>query len=335
MRRPGDLQDPPVRHAPRWPRRCRSPEGERRVDRDLAQRGQPLLGVRVQPRHGVQQRPQIGVLRPLQQLGAGAALHHPAAIEHDDLVGDVGDHAEIVADEQDRHAELGLQVLHQLEDLRLDGDVERGGRLVGDQHRRPADQRHGDHGALAQAAGELEREEAAPPARVRGSRPGAASRRSCFAPLRRSTRWCSISASPIWSPIVCSGESELIGSWKMIEIRAAANVAALGAVLRERGEVEAAALALRVVEPDRAAGDPGVRRQDAQDRLRDHGLARAALADHRHGPVGREVERHAGHGLDLALVGGEGDAQIADRQQRLAHRPSPNNAPAAASVARG
>jgi hypothetical protein len=26
-------------------------------------------------------------------------------------------------------------------------------------------------------------------------------------------------ASPIWSPIVCSGERELIGSWKMIEIR--------------------------------------------------------------------------------------------------------------------
>ena len=48
-----------------------------------------------------------------------------------------------------------------------------------------------------------------------------------------------------------------------------------------------------------------------------------------------EVERHAGHGLDLALVGGKSDAQIADRQQRLDHRPSPNSAPAAASVARG
>jgi hypothetical protein len=40
-----------------------------------------------------------------------------------------------------------------ISDLRLDGDVERGGRLVGDQHFRIAGERHGDHGALAHAAG--------------------------------------------------------------------------------------------------------------------------------------------------------------------------------------
>ena len=44
-----------------------------------------------------------------------------------------------------------------LQDLRLDRDVERRRRLVGDQQRRAADQRHGDHRALAQAAGKLER----------------------------------------------------------------------------------------------------------------------------------------------------------------------------------
>ena len=54
-----------------------------------------------------------------------------------------------------------------------------------------------------------------------------------------------------------------------------------------------------------------------------------------------EVEAVAGVSLDLppnrtvAVVGGKIDAQIADRQQRLDHRPSPNSAPAAASVARG
>ena len=40
----------------------------------------------------------------------------------------------------------------QVEDLRLDGDVERRGRLVGDQQRGLAGQRHGDHDALAHAA---------------------------------------------------------------------------------------------------------------------------------------------------------------------------------------
>ena len=50
-----------------------------------------------------------------------------------------------------------LQLAHQVEDLRLDGDVERGGRLVGDQQCRFAEQRHRDHHALAHAARELVR----------------------------------------------------------------------------------------------------------------------------------------------------------------------------------
>ena len=50
-----------------------------------------------------------------------------------------------------------LQVGEQLQDLRLDGDVERGRRLVGDQQLRRAGERHRDHDALAHAAGELVR----------------------------------------------------------------------------------------------------------------------------------------------------------------------------------
>ena len=50
-----------------------------------------------------------------------------------------------------------LQRAHEIEDLRLDGHVERGGRLVGDQELRVAGQRHRDHRALAHAAGQLVR----------------------------------------------------------------------------------------------------------------------------------------------------------------------------------
>src|SRR5690606_25122373 len=50
-------------------------------------------------------------------------------------------------------AEIGDQV----EDLRLDGDVESGGRLVGDEDVRVVGKRHGDHDALALAAGKLVR----------------------------------------------------------------------------------------------------------------------------------------------------------------------------------
>ena len=62
---------------------------------------------------------------------------------------------EVVRDQDDRHAVLDLQRLHQLDDLRLDGDVERGRRLVRDQQLRVERQRHGDHRPLSHSAGEL------------------------------------------------------------------------------------------------------------------------------------------------------------------------------------
>ena len=92
------------------------------------------------------------MLRIGEQVVDIGALDDLAGIHHQHLVGDLGDDAEIVGDDQDRHAEPLLQVAQQVEDLGLDGDVERRRRLVGDQQRRLAGQRHGDHHALAHAA---------------------------------------------------------------------------------------------------------------------------------------------------------------------------------------
>ena len=90
-----------------------------------------------------------------EDIVQGSAFHHLAVVEHDDLIGHIGDDAEIMGDHQQRHAQFGLEILDQLQDLGLDGDVERRGRLVGNQQAGPADQRHGDHRALAQAPGQL------------------------------------------------------------------------------------------------------------------------------------------------------------------------------------
>ena len=65
--------------------------------------------------------------------------------------------AEVVADEQHRRVELGLQARDQVEHLRLDGRVEPGRRLVEDQQRRVLGERHRDHDALLHAARELVR----------------------------------------------------------------------------------------------------------------------------------------------------------------------------------
>ena len=66
-------------------------------------------------------------------------------------------HAEVVRDQDHADVELLLHPVDQLEDLRLNGHVERGRRLVGDEQIGLVGERHGDHDALALAARELVR----------------------------------------------------------------------------------------------------------------------------------------------------------------------------------
>ena len=54
---------------------------------------------------------------------------------------------------QDRSAELLLKISQQLENLRLDRHVERGGRLVGDHECGIHHQRHRDQNSLPHSAG--------------------------------------------------------------------------------------------------------------------------------------------------------------------------------------
>ena len=67
------------------------------------------------------------------------------------------DDREVVADEQRREAELALQLAEQLEHARLHRDVERRGRLVGDQQLGLERERAREARALPLPAGELVR----------------------------------------------------------------------------------------------------------------------------------------------------------------------------------
>ena len=64
-------------------------------------------------------------------------------------------HGQIVGDEQVGHAEARLKLLQHVDDLRLNGNVQRGDRLVADDEVRLAGQGAGDADALALTAGEL------------------------------------------------------------------------------------------------------------------------------------------------------------------------------------
>ena len=66
-------------------------------------------------------------------------------------------HRQIMGDEQHAHRMLAPQPGDQRHDLPRDQRVQAGGRLIGDQQFRRTGQRHGDHHALAHAAGELVR----------------------------------------------------------------------------------------------------------------------------------------------------------------------------------
>ena len=88
----------------------------------------------VEPRRRAQQARRVGMAPASAKSVVGAArLDDPPGVHHRDPVAQAGDHAEVVGDQQHREAESLLQVGEQLEDLRLDRDVERGRRLVGDQ----------------------------------------------------------------------------------------------------------------------------------------------------------------------------------------------------------
>src|SRR5690606_28846866 len=85
----------------------------------------------------------------------GQFFHDPARVHDDDPVAELADDGDVVGDEQRPGAALVDDVPQEAEDLPLDGDVERGGGLVGDDQLGVAHEAHGDDGALAHAAGEL------------------------------------------------------------------------------------------------------------------------------------------------------------------------------------
>ncbi|MNF04012.1 hypothetical protein D3C80_2034360 [compost metagenome] len=74
-----------------------------------------------------------------------------AAIHDDSAVRDFGDHTHIMGNEEDGHSLFFLQCLDQLQNLRLNGDVQCRCRLVSDQQFGIAGQRNGDNDALAHA----------------------------------------------------------------------------------------------------------------------------------------------------------------------------------------
>ncbi len=95
--------------------------------------------------------------RRLENIARLAALDYLTRIHHDDVVRGFRHQRQIVRNQDQRHILLLLQLQQQLDNLCLNGHVQRRGWLVGDQQLWPTGDRHGDHHALTHAARQLMR----------------------------------------------------------------------------------------------------------------------------------------------------------------------------------
>ena len=93
--------------------------------------------------------------RVAEDVLRSAILHQIAQIHNAHRVGDVLHHGQIVADEQVRQVVLLLDLLEQVDDLGLNGHVQRGHRLIADDEFRIQRQRPGNADTLPLTAGEL------------------------------------------------------------------------------------------------------------------------------------------------------------------------------------
>ena len=141
------------------------------------------------------------MLRCEKDLAHRAFFDDAAGVHHRDSIGMAGDDAQVVRDEQQREMKFLLHLFQQVEDLRLNRDIERRRGLVGNQQERLAGERDGNQDTLPHAARKLMRI-------VASRRSGSViltAVSSSMAFVRASERvalsWTS-SASAIWWPMV-------------------------------------------------------------------------------------------------------------------------------------
>ena len=125
--------------------------------RDLGELPGRAIIARIKGGDRAQEPGGVGVAGRREQRLHRRALDDLPCVEHDDLIAGLGDDAEVVGDEEERRSELAPELGQERQDLRLDRDVERGGRLVGDEQAGTAGDGHRDHHALPHAARELVR----------------------------------------------------------------------------------------------------------------------------------------------------------------------------------
>ena len=133
----------------RAPRRQCARIGRGPLNRDLPVR--PL----VQRRKTLEERRSVGMLWVFKDVVHSARLNNRPGVHDRHSISNLGNHSKVMGYEHDCRAGLCLDHPHEIEDLGLDGHIEFGGGLIGNNHAWPVGDRHCDHASLAHPAGEL------------------------------------------------------------------------------------------------------------------------------------------------------------------------------------
>ncbi len=275
-------------------RRRRPPDG-----------GERLVTLGVQPREAAEQPQRVRHPRVVVDGVGLADLNRLAGVHDQHPVGHPGHHPEVVGDQHDRRRGALLHAPQGVQDLRLDGHVQGGGRLVGDDHVRVVGHRHGDDGPLPHPAGELVRVVPGPVGGV-----GDADQ-----------------VEQLHGPGPGLGFADvLVGQDRLLELPAdrVHGVQAGHGVLEDHGDLLAPDSGLLLVgQPEQVAAaevdlaaDAGRAGKQAHDRQGGHALAGARLADDPQHLPRLEGIADAPHGVDDAVVGGEVDGQVLDLEHR-------------------
>ena len=211
----------------------------------------------------------------------------------------------------------------QLQDLRLRGDIQRGGRFVGDQDARFGGERQRDHHPLAQSAGQFERIGIDA---LRRARDADHRQQLDRARPRRAFRQRGMQADRL-DELVADGVERRQRAHRLLEHQAdlaAADRAHLRAVRRQLHQVDRASV--RAAQHDLAADDAAGAFDDAQDGARGDALAAAGFADDAERAAGEQIERGAVHRAHHAFIGEEMRVQIAHREDRFSHTDPPRRA---------
>src|SRR3989442_224874 len=241
-------------------------------------------------RHRAEQGSRVRVLGVVEQLPHRRPLDELTRIHHGDLVTHLRDDAQVVRHEDEGHAGLPLDVLEEVEILRLDRDVEVRRGLVGDDEARPAGEGDRPDDALAHAA-----------AHLMGI--------LAHSPLRRGD---ADGAEEVLHALPQRAAPQLLveeGGLRHLPEDGEERIQRRHGVLEDDGDPPATdpaqfALALPgqvlALEDDTAAHDPGGPRQEPDDREARRRLAASRLADEPQGLALVEREAHAVHRLDDA-----------------------------------